>query len=105
MKWTMLLLAGIFEITWAYTMKLSDGFTKLIPSVITVIGYLLSAVFLALALKKLSLGTAYAMWTGMGIVGTTVLGVVMFKENISIPQVLCIGMIIVGIVGLKIMGE
>ena len=74
-----LILAGILEITWASTMKLSSGFTVLIPSVITAAGYIASAVFLALALKQLPLGSAYAMWTGMGIVGTTILGVLLLN--------------------------
>ena len=74
----MLLFAGVFEVTWAVTMKMSDGFTKLLPSVITAIGYIASALFLSLALKKISLGTAYAMWTGFGIVGTSLLGIALF---------------------------
>ncbi len=75
----------------------------LIPSVITVVGYIASAVFLALALKHLPLGTAYAMWTGFGIVGTTVLGVLLFNERLSIPQVICVILIVIGIVGLKLL--
>ena len=74
MEWIMLLLAGLLEITWAVAMKYSEGFTVLLPSAVTALGYVLSAVFLALALKKLPLGTAYAMWTGMGIVGLKLLG-------------------------------
>lgn len=69
MEWIMLLIAGIAEITWAVSMKYTNGFTKLLPSAITVIFYVLSAVFLSSALKKLPLGTAYAMWTGFGILG------------------------------------
>ena len=102
MEWIMLLLAGIFEITWAVAMKYSEGFTKLLPSVVTAVGYLASAVFLALALKKLPLGTAYAMWTGFGIVGTAVLGVLLFHETMSITQVICVLLIVTGIVGLKL---
>ena len=75
MKWLMLLLAGIFEIVWAIAMKYSNGFSVLIPSIITAITYILSAIFLALALKYLPLGMAYVMWVAFGIVGTTVLGV------------------------------
>lgn len=105
MHWIMLLLAGIFEVTWAYEMKLSEGFTRLIPSIITVVGYILSAVFLAIALKKLPLGTAYAMWTGFGIVGTTLLGIFMFHEAMSVPKILCVVLIVGGIVGLKVLGE
>ena len=103
MQWFLLVLAGVFEVTWAIAMKYSNGFTVLIPSVITVVGYIASAVFLALALKHLPLGTAYAMWTGFGIVGTTVLGVLLFNEQLSIPQVICVILIVIGIVGLKLL--
>ena len=103
MQWFMLLIAGSLEITWAVAMKYSEGFSKLGPSALTAVTYILSAVFLALALKKLPLGTAYAMWTGMGIIGTTVLGVLLFKETISFPQVVCILLIAGGIAGLKIL--
>ena len=99
----MLLIAGSLEITWAVAMKYSEGFSKLGPSALTAVTYILSAVFLALALKKLPLGTAYAMWTGMGIIGTTLLGVLLFKEQISFPQVVCILLIAGGIAGLKIL--
>lgn len=85
-------------------MKAAEGFTKPLPSVITAVGYLASALFLALALKKLPLGTAYAMWTGFGILGTTLLGVWLFHESISLPQGLCVALIAAGIVGLKLLG-
>lgn len=84
MEWIYLLIAGILEVTWAVFMKMSDGFTRMIPSIITAVGYIASAVFLAFALKKLPLGTAYAMWTGFGILGTTILGALLFKESISL---------------------
>ena len=103
MEWLFLLLAGILAVTWAVFMKISEGFARLLPSVITAAGYIASAVFLALALRKLPLGTAYAMWTGFGIVGTTVLGAMLFKETISLPQAGCIIMIVAGIAGLKLM--
>lgn len=105
MQWIMLLLAGVLEVTWAIFMKYSDGFTVLVPSVITAIGYIASAVFLALALRELPLGTAYAMWTGFGIVGTSVLGIFLFQEKLSFPQVICIILIVIGIVGLKLMAK
>lgn len=103
MKWIILLIAGILEITWAVAMKMSDGFTILIPSIVTAVGYITSAVFLAIALKQLPLGTAYAMWTGMGILGTTLLGVFLFNEKLSIPQIVCVLLIVIGIVGLKLL--
>jgi len=102
MKWIMLLIAGVTEVTWAVAMKAADGFTKTVPSVITVVGYILSAVFLSMALKELPLGTAYAMWTGFGIVGTAVLGVLLFHETMNITQVICVLLIVTGIVGLKL---
>ena len=105
MQWILLILAGIFEVTWAIAMKSSNGFTVLLPSAITVIGYILSAVFLALALKQLPLGTAYAMWTGFGIVGTAILGVLLFNEKLSLPQVICVALIVIGIVGLKLLSK
>lgn len=105
MQWIILLLASLFEIGWAIAMKYSDGFTVLLPSVITAVGYIASAVFLSMALKQLPLGTAYAMWTGMGIVGTTVLGVFLFQEKLSVPQVICVILILVGIIGLKLLAK
>ena len=103
MKWILLALAGLLEVTWACAMKYSEGFTQLFPRIITAVGYIASAVFLALALKELPLGTAYAMWTGFGIVGTTLLGMLLFHENLSLPQVICVLLIVGGIVGLKLL--
>lgn len=105
MKWLMLLVAGVFEVTWAVAMKYSDGFTAVVPSAITVAGYIASAVFLSLALKSLPLGTAYAMWTGFGIVGTSILGIILFQEKLSLPQAFCVMLIVAGIVGLKMLGK
>ena len=105
MQWIVLVLAGVFEVTWAIAMKYSNGFTVILPSAITVVGYIASAVFLALALKHLPLGTAYAMWTGFGIVGTTVLGIFLFNEKLSLPQVICVVLIVVGIAGLKLLAK
>ena len=105
MKWIMLLLAGLTEVTWAVAMKMADGFTKLVPSVVTIVGYILSAIFLSVALKQLPLGMTYAMWTGFGIVGTAILGVVLFHEAMSLTQGICILLIIIGIVGLRLTGN
>ncbi len=105
MKWICLMLAGIFEITWAVAMKMSNGFTVLLPSIITGFGYVASAVFLAVALKQLPLGTTYAIWTGMGIVGTTLLGVLLFHEKLSFPHLICVIFIVAGIAGLKIISK
>ena len=103
MEWLTLLLASILEVTWAAAMKMAEGFTKLVPSMVTAAGYIASAVFLALALKKLPLGTAYAMWTGFGIIGTTLLGTVLFHESLSLPQSGCVVLIAAGIIGLKLL--
>ena len=105
MQWLILLAAGAAEVTWAVAMKYSEGFTRLTPSIVTAVFYILSAVLLAAALKKLPLGTAYAMWTGFGIIGTSVLGVFLFNEKLTVPQVICVILIVVGIVGLKLLGK
>ncbi len=103
MHWMMLILAGIFEVAWAIAMKYSEGFTVVVPTIVTAVGYIASALFLSMALKHLPLGTAYAMWTGFGIIGTSVLGVFLFQEKLSLPQVICVIMIVAGIAGLKLL--
>lgn len=105
MKWLMLLLAGIFEIAWAIAMKYSCGFSVLIPSIITVITYILSAVFLAYALKYLPLGMAYTMWVAFGIIGTTVLAILLFNEKLTTLQIISLILIIIGVVGLKLFAK
>lgn len=102
MKWLMLIVAGLLEMGWAIGLKYSEGFTKLIPSIFTIVGMIASFYFLSLALKSLPLGTAYAIWTGIGTVGTVTLGIILFKEPIDIIRLICIGFIVVGIVGLKV---
>ena len=102
MKWLVLVIAGIFEVWWAVGLKYSEGFTKLVPSVLTVIGMIASFYFLSLALKELPLGTAYAIWTGIGTIGTVILGVFLFKEPIDFVRLVCIGFIVAGIIGLKL---
>lgn len=102
MKWLVLIVAGLLEMGWAVGLKYSQGFTKLIPSIFTVVGMVASFYFLSLALKSLPLGTAYAIWTGIGTVGTVILGILLFKEPIDIIRLICIGFIVIGIVGLKV---
>ena len=102
MEWIFLLVAGVFEVLWALGLKYSLGFTRLIPSVITILGMIASFYFLALALKSLPLGTSYAIWTGIGTVGTLVLGIYLFKEPINLTRVIFIGFILIGIIGLKL---
>lgn len=102
MQWLFLVIAGIFEVCWAIGLKYSNGFTKFMPSVFTVFGMITSFYFLSLALKSLSLGTAYAIWTGIGTVGTVILGIVLFKEPVDTVRLVCIVLIITGIIGLKL---
>lgn len=105
MSWILLLIAGVLEIFWAVEMKYSNGFTVIVPTILTIIGYIASAFFLSLAIRKLPLGTAYAAWTGIGIIGTSVLGVFLFKERLTLPQIVCIFLIVAGIMGLRLLGE
>ncbi|APM39732.1 quaternary ammonium compound efflux SMR transporter SugE [Clostridium kluyveri] len=102
MKWLLLIVAGIFEVCWAVGLKYSQGFTKLVPSILTILGMIASFYFLSLALKNLPLGTAYAIWTGIGTIGTVILGIILFKEPIEIIRLICIGFIVMGIIGLKL---
>lgn len=102
MQWLFLVIAGLFEVTWAVGLKYSQGFTKLVPSIFTIVGMIASFYFLSLSLKSLPLGTAYAIWTGIGTVGTVILAMIIFKEPIEIIRLICIGFIIIGIVGLKL---
>ena len=102
MAWTLLVLAGLLEVVWAVSMKLSEGFTRLWPSVTTVAFMIASFLCLALALRELPVGTAYAVWTGIGAVGTAVLGMVLFGESRDAIRLGCILLIVAGIVGLKV---
>lgn len=105
MKWLMLPGAGVFEIVRAVAMKYSQGFSLPVPSVITAAAYILSAVFLAFALKELPLGSACAMWVGGGITGTAFFGVMLFNERLSVMQVVSPVLIIAGVAGLKLFAE
>lgn len=102
MAWIILFIAGIFEIAWAVGLKYSNGFTKLIPSIFTVISALISMGLLAFSLKTLPVGTAYAVWTGIGAVGTAILGIVLFNESKEFVRLFFIFLIVVGLAGLKI---
>ena len=102
MEWIILLIAGLFEVAWAIGLKYSHGFSQLIPSLITIICMIASFYFLALSLKHLPLGTAYAVWTGIGTIGTVILGIILFKEPVSFMRFLCIAFVLTGIVGLKL---
>jgi len=102
MAWIYLTIAGLFEIGWAIGLKYTEGFTRLLPSLWTLTSMLLSIVLLGLALKTLPVGTAYAVWTGIGAVGTAALGIYLFAEPATVARLLCIGLILSGIVGLKL---
>ena len=102
MAWTLLLVAGFFEIVWAMLLKFTDGFTKVWPSVGTVLAMGISMVCMSFALRVIPMGTAYAVWTGIGAVGTVILGMVLFAEPKNAVRLVCIGMIIAGIAGLKL---
>jgi quaternary ammonium compound-resistance protein SugE len=102
MAWIFLAIAGAFEIVWAVALKQSDGFTKLWPSVIFGFSAWLSFAFLSQALKAIPMGTAYAVWTGVGAVGIAIIGMAWFKEPAELLRISCIALIIIGIVGLKV---
>lgn len=101
MPWTYLFIAGLLEIGWAVGLKYSEGFTKLWPSVGTVMAMIASFFFLSIALRTLPIGTAYAVWTGIGAVGTAVIGLLFFGESRETLRIICILLIVAGIVGLK----
>jgi quaternary ammonium compound-resistance protein SugE len=102
MAWFILFLAGLMEIGWAIGLKYTDGFTRLVPSVLTLTSMLFSIVLLGFALKTLPIGTAYAVWTGIGAVGTAILGIVLFGDPATMARLACIGLIVAGIAGLKL---
>lgn len=102
MKWFVLFIAGLLEVWWAIELKYSQGFTRLIPSILTIAGMIGSFYFLSLALRSLPLGTAYAIWTGIGTIGTVILGIILFKEPINAVRIVCIGLIVIGVLGLKL---
>lgn len=102
MAWLYLFVAGCFEIAWAVGLKYTEGFSRLWPSLGTVAAMVASFWLLALSLTSLPIGTAYAVWTGIGAVGTALLGIALFGESADLPRLLCIGLIVGGIVGLKV---
>lgn len=101
MAWVYLIIAGVFEVIWAMGLKYSHGFTKLVPSLITFGGLVFSFYLLSLATKTLPIGTAYAIWTGIGALGAVILGIILFNEPVSILQIIFLSLIVVGILGLK----
>jgi quaternary ammonium compound-resistance protein SugE len=104
MAWVTLFIAGLFEVAWAIGLKASEGFTKPIPSILTVVGMVISFGLLSVALRTLPVGTAYAVWTGIGAVGTVIVGMVVFHEPVQVARLVCIGLIVAGVLGLRFFG-
>ena len=102
MSWILLFVAGLFEIGWAIGLKYTHGFTRLWPSVGTAVSMLVSVVLLGLAMRDLPVGTAYAVWTGIGAVGTVILGIALFNDPANAARLVCVGLIVAGILGLKL---
>jgi quaternary ammonium compound-resistance protein SugE len=102
MAWVLLLAAGLLEIVWAYTMKLSEGFTRVGPAVWTIVAMLASFGLLSIAMKTLPLGTAYAVWTGIGALGALIVGIVALGEPMTAPRVLAAGLIVAGLILMKL---
>jgi quaternary ammonium compound-resistance protein SugE len=102
LAWILLLVAGLLEVGWAVGLKASDGFTRPLPSLLTVLSMAASVGLLGLALRTLPVGTAYAVWTGIGTVGTALLGIALFGEPATAARLACIGLVVLGILGLKL---
>ena len=102
MSWFVLFIAGLFEVCWAIGLKYTDGFSRLWPSVGTAAAMIASVVLLGVAMRSLPVGTAYAVWTGIGAVGTVILGIFLFGESASPARLVCVGLIVAGIIGLKL---
>lgn len=102
MSWTLLFIAGLFEVAWAIGLKYTHGFSRLWPTLGTLAAMAISVGLLGLAMRELPVGTAYAVWTGIGAVGTVILGIVLFGDPAGAARLLCIGLILGGIVGLKL---
>lgn len=102
MNWTILLLAGLFEIAWAIGLKYTEGFTRLWPTIGTVVAMMISISLLGIAMKSLPVGTAYAIWVGVGAVGTAILGIVLLGESANLGRLISLALIVAGIIGLKL---
>lgn len=103
MSWFILLIAGLFEVGWAIGLKYTEGFSRPWPTVATVSAMAISMVLLGIAMKELPVGTAYAVWTGIGAVGTVILGMVLFGDSAAVGRLACVGLILAGIIGLKVL--
>lgn len=105
LSWIYLFVAGLFECGWAIGLKYTEGFTKVMPSVLTLISMFISVWLLSLSMKNIPIGTAYAVWTGIGAVGVSVLGIILFDEPKDIARIFSLTLILVGIVGLKMVSK
>jgi quaternary ammonium compound-resistance protein SugE len=105
MAWVFLFFAGLFEVGWAMGLKQTEGFTRLVPSLLTVASMIVSLGLLGLALKTLPLGTAYAIWTGIGTVGTVIVGIIIYGEPADALRLGCVALIVAGVVGLKLVSS
>ncbi|ENW08974.1 MULTISPECIES: DMT family transporter [Acinetobacter] len=102
MAWAILIVAGIFEIIWAYSMKMSEGFTKLTPSIVTIVFMILSVVLLSISMRSLPLGTAYTVWTGIGAIGSFVVGILVLNEPMTAMRMIAAVLIVSGLVLMKL---
>ena len=102
MSWIILFFAGLFEVGWAVGLKYTDGFTRPLPTVLTVAAMAISLGLLGLAMKELPLGTAYAIWTGVGAVGTVIAGIILFGESMALIRLASVALIVAGLIGLKV---
>ncbi len=102
MSWIILLLAGLFEVGWAIGLKYTEGFTRPLPTLLTISAMLVSLGLLGLAMKELPLGTAYAIWTGVGAVGTVIAGIILFGESMALMRLASVALIVTGLIGLKL---
>lgn len=105
MQWLVLVLAGLLEIGWAIGLKYTEGFTRLWPSVFTALAMIVSLGLLGVAMKSLPVGTAYAVWMGIGAAGTVILGIVLFDESTSLLRLASVALILLGVIGLKLAGS
>jgi len=105
MSWFVLILAGLFEVVWSVGLKYTDGFSRFWPSALTLVAMAISVGLLALAVKTLPLGTAYAVWTGIGTIGAVLIGILLFNESASLARLACLGCIVAGIIGLKLVSN
>lgn len=104
MSWTLLVIAGLLEICWAIGLKYTDGFTKIGPTIFTLISLVLSMILLGKASQTLPIGTAYGVWVGIGALGAAILGIILFKETVSVARIIFLVMLLVSIIGLKLTG-